>query len=48
MKLSLHSIRYMSIENPTLAHYRHFRHFWHFRNFSSRFTNLPAYKAADI
>ena len=32
----------MSIENPTLAH---FRHFWHF---SSLFTNLPAYKAPDI
>ncbi len=29
----------MSIENPTLAHFRHF---------SSLFTNLPAYKAADI
>jgi len=26
----------MSIENPTLAHFRHF---------SSLFTNLPAYKA---
>jgi hypothetical protein len=24
MKLSLHAIRYMSIENPTLAHFRHF------------------------
>jgi len=32
----------MSIENPTLAHFRHFRHF------SSLFTNLSAYKAADI
>jgi len=32
----------MRIENPTLAHFRHFRHF------SSLFTNLPAYKAADI
>ena len=29
----------MSIENPTLAHFRHFRHF------SSFFANLPAYKA---
>ena len=29
----------MSIENPTLAHFRHF---------SSLFTNLPAYKAAVI
>ncbi len=29
----------MSIENLTLAHFRHF---------SSLFTNLPAYKAADI
>jgi len=29
----------MSIENPTLAHFRHF---------SSLFTNLPAYKAPDI
>jgi len=29
----------MSIENPTLAHFRHF---------SSLFTNLSAYKAADI
>jgi len=29
----------MSIENPTLAHFRHF---------SSLFTYLPAYKAADI
>jgi len=35
----------MSIENPTLAHFRHFRHFWHFRHFSSLFTNLRAYKA---
>ena len=33
---------FTSIENPTLAHFRHFRHF------SSLFTNLPAYKAADI
>ncbi len=24
MKLSLHAIRYTSIENPTLAHFRHF------------------------
>ncbi len=30
---------FTSIENPTLAHFRHF---------SSLFTNLPAYKAADI
>jgi len=29
----------MTIDNPTLAHFRHF---------SSLFTNLPAYKAADI
>jgi hypothetical protein len=42
MKLSLHSIRYKSIENPTLAH---FRHFWHF---SSLLTPSPAYKASDI
>jgi len=34
-----YAIRYTSIENPTLAHFRHF---------SSLFTNLPAYKAADI
>jgi len=31
--------RASSIENLTLAHFRHF---------SSLFTNLPAYKAADI
>jgi hypothetical protein len=36
MKLSLHSIRYTSIENLTLAHFRHF---------SSLFANLRAYKA---
>jgi hypothetical protein len=36
MKLSLHSIRYTSIENLTLAH---------FRNFSSLFTPSPAHKA---
>ena len=35
----------MSIENPTLAH---FRHFIRRGGFSSLFTNLPAYKAADI
>jgi hypothetical protein len=29
----------MIIDNPTLVHFRHF---------SSLFTNLPAYKAADI
>jgi len=45
MKLSLHSIRYTSIENPTLAHFRRFKHF---RHFSSLFTPSPAYKAADI
>jgi len=39
MKLSLHSIRYTSIENPTLAHFRHF---------SSLLTPSPAYKAANI
>jgi hypothetical protein len=31
----------MSIENPTLAHFRHFSP----KGFSSLFTNLPAYKA---
>jgi len=31
----------MSIENPTLAHFRHFI----LKGFSSLFTNLPAYKA---
>ncbi len=35
----------MSIENPTLAH---FRHFIRRGGFSSLFTNLPAYKAVDI
>jgi len=34
MKLSLHAIRYTSIENPTLAHFRHF---------SSLLTNFPLY-----
>ncbi len=34
MKLSLHAIRYTSIENPTLAHFRHF---------SSLFTLSPLY-----
>ena len=29
----------MSIENPTLAHFRHFRHF---RHFNSPLTNLPS------
>ncbi len=29
MKLSFHAIRYTSIENPTLAHFRHYRHFRH-------------------
>ncbi len=36
---------FTSIENPTLAH---FRHFIRRGGFSSLFTNLPAYKAADI
>jgi len=35
----------MSIENPTLAH---FSHFIRRGGFSSLFTNLPAYKPADI
>ena len=35
----MNSEPFTSIENPTLAHFRHF---------SSLFTNLPAYKAADI
>jgi len=35
----------MRIENPTLAH---FRHFIRRGGFSPLFTNLPAYKAADI
>ncbi len=39
---------FTSIENPTLAHFRHFRHFIRRGGFSSLFTNLPAYKAADI
>ena len=34
MKLSLHAISYMIIENPTLAHFRHF---------SSLLTNFPLY-----
>ncbi len=40
----------MSIENPTLVHFRHFRHFSslyftlvHFRHFSSLFTLSPLY-----
>ena len=36
---------FTSIENLTLAH---FRHFIRRGGFSSLFTNLPAYKAADI
>ncbi len=37
----------MSIENPTLAHFRHFSSLYftlaHFRHFSSLFTNSPLY-----
>ncbi len=40
MKLSLHATRYMSIENPTLAH---FRHFIRRGGFSSLFTLSPLY-----
>ncbi len=40
MKLSLHAIRYTSIENPTLAH---FRHFIRRGGFSSLFTLSPLY-----
>ncbi len=55
---SLRELPIMSIENPTLAHFTPleidvlvltgFRHFIRRGGFSSRFTNSPAYKAADI
>jgi len=39
---SLGELQIMSIENPTLAHFRHFSHFRHLKNFSSLFTHFPS------